>query len=103
MKKVLAILALALTQLPAVAQYRYQGHHNHYHDNSGRWLAPLIVGGVVGYAISKNSSSTTEQVIVQQSVVTEPGAVVIQTQRCTAWQEVVRYDGSVLRQRTCTQ
>lgn len=45
---------------------------------------------------------TTEQVIVQQ-VPTEPGAVILQTQRCTAWQEVVRYDGSVLRQRICSQ
>ena len=103
MKKVLAIAVLTLAQLPAMAQYRYHGHHNYYHDNSGRWLAPLIVGGVVGYAISRNSSSNTEQVIVQQPVAIEPGAVVIQTQRCTAWQEVVRHDGSVLRQRTCTQ
>ena len=99
MKKVLAIVILALSALPAVAQHRgnhgHHGHHgnyNHRANGNGNWIAPLILGGVVGYAITRNN----EPVIVQPPMV-------YSTPYCGPWTETLYHDGTIVRQRTCTQ
>ena len=99
MKKVLAIAILALATVPVMAQHRnnhghqgHHGHHNHRAAGNGNWVAPLILGGVVGYAITRNN----EPVLVQPPMV-------YSTPYCGPWTETLHYDGTIVRQRTCTQ
>jgi hypothetical protein len=107
MKKVLAALLLTLAVVPAMAQhwhshgFRQYGHYNHhvYHSRGGGWIAPLIIGGVVGAAIANRPTTQTETVIVQQ-----PSVIVQQpSQTCTHWTETQHSDGTITRTRTCTQ
>ena len=100
MKRVLAVLLLALAAVPAIAQqwhgHRYNHHYHGYHG--GGWVAPLIIGGVVGAVIANRPVTQTETVIVQQ-----PQTVVIQRQPvCTEWREIQNSDGTIYRERTCT-
>lgn len=71
MKLLLAILTIgAALAVPAQAQHRF-GHHGHpvyYGGGWGSWVAPLIIGGVVGAAVVNNraEAQTPPPVIVQQ-------------------------------------
>ena len=105
MKRVLAVLLLTLAEVPAMAQhwhghgFRHHGHHGYYYGGNGSWVAPLIIGGLVGAAIANRPTTQTETVIVQQ-----PQTVVIQRQPvCTEWREIQNSDGTIYRERTCTQ
>ena len=100
MKKILISLALLIVAVPAMAQwhggYRYHGHPGYY--SGGNWVAPLIIGGVVGAAIA-NRPVQTETVIVQ------PQPVILQQpiQNCSPWTETQNPDGTITRTRTCQQ
>ena len=105
MKKVLAVLLLTLATVPAVAQhwhghgFRHHGHYGHHgYYNGGGWIAPLIIGGVVGAAIANRPATQTETVIVQQ-----PPVIVQRQTVCTEWTETQHSDGTITRTRTCTQ
>ena len=68
MKKFIAILMLAFS-IPALAQHhghgiRHHGYHRHYHHGHYNWVAPLVIGGVVTYALTR--PNPPEPVIVQQ-------------------------------------
>lgn len=101
MKKLLLALSLLIVSFTASAQHF---HHHHPHNNwhyryyhggpNGGWVAPLIIGGVVGAAIANRPVTQTETVIVQQPVIVE--------QNCTAWKEIQGNDGTIYRERTCT-
>lgn len=103
MKRILAIL-LALASASAMAQHGFRHHHHHgYHSvpNYG-WVAPTIIGGVIGYEIARNYPP----VVVQQPVIVQqvPATVYYgQSQQCTAWTEVQNLNGTVTRTRTCSQ
>jgi hypothetical protein len=62
MKKLLLTLLL-MTATVANAQYP---HHNHRHGGYG-WVAPTIIGGVIGYEIARRN----QPVIVQQPIVVQ--------------------------------
>jgi hypothetical protein len=103
MKKIIALVLITLSAT-AMAQYP---HHNHRHGGWGYngWIAPVIVGGVIGYEIARNYPP----VIVQQPVIIQPAPVPPttvyygQTPTCTAWNEIQTADGRIYRERTCTQ
>ena len=101
MKKILITLILAAATVPAFAQhwrhghYGYRGHPVYY--GGGNWVAPLIIGGVVGAAIATRPAQA-ETVIVQQQPV-----IVQQQENCTPWKEIQTSDGRTYRERTCTQ
>lgn len=107
MKKFIAISLLCLASVPAMAQHRGHGHyatgvphHYHHRHHGGHWVAPLIIGGVVGYAITRNN----EPVIVQQPpVIVQQPPVFSNNPTCGPWVETLQPDGSIVRQRTCTQ
>ena len=107
MKKFRAILLLTVSGTVAAGPHGYYGsnlgpyhrHHSHpkYYGVSG-WVAPLIIGGVVGAAIANRPLTTqTETVIVQQQ------PVIVQQENCTPWKEVHTSDGRIYRERTCAQ
>jgi len=97
MKKLLiASILLAGIILPAFSQHNHHWrHHGHYGGPGfGYWVAPLVIGGVVGAAVANNRR--TETVIVeQQPVIVQP------QQNCTAWKEIQRPDGTIYKERTC--
>jgi hypothetical protein len=112
MRKIVLALAL-LTSVPAMAQYatmsphpgyRAQyGHHGHWHrgGNGWMWIAPTVIGGVIGYEIARNQPP----VIVQQPpvIIQQPGQVYGTSQNCTPWTETQNADGTITRTRTCAQ
>jgi len=99
MKKLFITLALVSATLPALAQHHGHGfrhHHHHGHYYRGSWVAPLVIGGVVSYALTR-----PEPVIVQQPIIIEQQPI-IQNQNCTPWTETQHSDGTITRTRTCT-
>ena len=62
MKKLLLSSLLLFTSMQAMAHgYEYRGGYQHYeyHNNMG-WVAPAIIGGVIGYQLNR------PQIIYQQ-------------------------------------
>lgn len=53
MKKLLVVTLLALTTTVAVAQHRDQYHREGHRHSDGRWIAPLVIAGVLTYAITR--------------------------------------------------
>ena len=96
MKKFLLLLIFASTT--AMAQH----HHGYWrHGNGGwNWVAPAIIGGVIGYEIAQPRPPV---VVIQQppTYVTPP--VVVTTDVCSPWTQIVNNDGTVTYTRTCNQ
>ena len=57
MKKLIAILLMTLTAGSAMAQHHGHGNHHRGHrghgGHGGHWIAPAIIGGVIGYGLSR--------------------------------------------------
>jgi len=104
MKKVLATLLLVCAAVPAFAQH-YHGH-GHWQYRSGPnpwvWVAPTVIGGVIGYEIARNQPPV---VVQQQPVIVQPQPAPYygQSQNCSPWTEVQNPDGTITRTRTCAQ
>lgn len=102
MKKLLAVLLLTVSA-SAMAQHGFRHyHHGGYYGGYGYgWVAPTIIGGVIGYEIARTQSP----IIVQQPVIVQQQPTINygQTQICTEWKEVQTSDGKIYRERTCTQ
>ena len=74
MKKIIAIVALLLST-GAFAQHGHYGHHGHrYHGGggSGKWVAPLIGGVIVGAILTDaaraNQPVPQPPIIIQQPI-----------------------------------
>jgi hypothetical protein len=100
MKKLFITLALACATLPALAQHHGHGfrhNHNHYRGPGyGGWVAPLIIGGAIGYTLTR-----PEPVIIQQPIYVDQQPMPL-NQNCGPWKEVHSSDGRIYRERTCT-
>ena len=99
MKKLLIVLLLTVSATAFAQHNHHWRHHGHRNvgPGFGYWIAPLVIGGVVGAAIAKENQQPP--VFIQQ-----PQAVIIQRQPvCTEWKEIQQSDGQVYRERTCTQ
>jgi hypothetical protein len=94
MKKLLAAALLTIS-MSAMAQHGYGFRPHGYYGGGWGWVAPTVVGGVVGYEIARQ----------QQPVVIQQQPVVIQQsqQLCTPWTETQHPDGTITRTRTCSQ
>lgn len=93
MKKLIVIMFIALATSAAQAQ------HHHRHRQNGNWMAPVIVGGVIGYALTRNYYEPTYNytyVPLQPAVVQQPVISV-----CTPWTETQHANGTITRTRTC--
>lgn len=50
--KFLATLILSMVTISASAQHRHHHHHPVYPSRHYNWVAPLVIGGIAGYAIA---------------------------------------------------
>jgi len=94
MKKLLfAVLMIMTTSV-------YAQHHGYGHGYRGPhygWVAPVIIGGAIGYGLSRYYNPP---VVIQQTPVYIPTTPVT---TCSEWREVVQPDGRIVRERTCYQ
>ena len=98
MKKVVAGLVVALCASTAMADGGYRGHH-HVGHGGGNILIPLVVGGLVGYGVSR---AQQPQVIVQQQPVyvqPQPIYALPPQQVCELRSEVV--NGQIIQGNFC--
>jgi len=98
MKKILAVVLLMLSA-SAFAQFHGPRHHHHggYWHRGGNgwvWVAPALIGGIIGYEISKNQPPPPP-VVIQQP---QPNPL-----NCSPWVETQNPDGTITRTRTCAQ
>ena len=115
MKKIILTVLFLVMPTLALAQHRgrdwhYYNHNNHHHHRHGgvHWVAPLIVGGIVGAAVA-NANARPAPVIVQNGEAvcghTVPCEVVIpQASPCRAVEVPVRdQSGRILEFRLVCQ
>lgn len=105
MKKVLAILLLTIS---AGAMAHGHNHHGGFYRPHyggwgwGGWVAPTIIGGVVGYELARQPVIVQQPpVIVQQPPVMVQPQMTTQPVNCTAWTETQNPDGTITRTRIC--
>jgi hypothetical protein len=103
MKQLIALLFLTVS-VSVLAQPGFRHyHHGYYPGPNYGWVAPTVIGGMIGYEIARNYPP----VVVQQPIVVQPQPPATiyygQSQNCTAWVEVQQLDGTITRTRTCTQ
>jgi hypothetical protein len=89
---------LALALLSSTAAFAH-GHWE-YRGGGWGWVAPAVVGGVVGYELARPPVVAPAPVVVQQPVIVQQPAVVEQ-QNCSPWTQIQNPDGSVTSTRTC--
>jgi len=68
MKTLIAAVALAVSSTALAGPYHGHRHHHHRHWHSPpahHWVAPLIIGGVVGAAIASNRAEAQPSIIMQ--------------------------------------
>jgi len=106
-KSMIAAVALSVCSVAVAGGHRhgYGGHghyqhrhfnNHHWHHNHG-WVAPLIIGGAVTYALTRPNPIIVDQPVIVQQV---PQPVQVQ---CTEWREVLQADGQIVKERTCVQ
>ena len=94
MKKTLAGIFLVLTASSASAQHWHNRApvYNYYHGHSNDWVAPLIIGGIIGAVISRETAPVVVQqppIIIQQPL--PSNAVIIDGQIYV--KQIMRVDG----------
>ena len=97
MKKLLAILLIASSASAMAHQHGYWRHSGP--DRGWNWVAPAVIGGVIGYEISRPPVYVQPQppVVIQQQ------PVIVQGQNCSPWTQIQNPDGTITTTRTCTQ
>ena len=96
MKKLLILITL-LFSASASAQYMHWSSRHVPYRTSSDLIVPLIIGGAIGYGISR-SQQYPNPVIIQQ-----PSVTVENNMECSAWKETQQPDGTIKRERICYQ
>ena len=100
MKKILLIGLLTLSSVAYA-----HGPHGYWRpapSGGWHWVAPALIGGVIGYEIARPPVYTQPPVVVQQPpVVIQQNPVVVQGQNCSPWTQIQNPDGSITTTRTC--
>jgi hypothetical protein len=107
MKKLITVFILCAGMGICVAQAHEGFHHGGYYRGGyygGNWVAPALIGGVIGYELSR-PRYYEPPVVVQQPVIVQqqPVYTVTPQPNCTLWVETQHSDGTITSSRTCTQ
>ena len=94
MKKLVAILLLAVASTSVLAHHHghRHGHHHRGHNGHHNWVAPLIIGGTIGYVLTRPAPVYVEQ----PPVYVQPPLYSVQPQ-CTRYVYQDQY-GQMLRE-----
>jgi hypothetical protein len=92
MKRLFLLLLLIFGTTVWAQPYRHHGYWAR-HESGWGWVAPVIVGGAIGYELAR----PPQPIIVQQT----PPPVVYQQQNCSPWTQLQNPDGTVTTTRTC--
>lgn len=90
MKKIIVLLLCFIG-----TSYAHQGlrHHGGYYGGYNNWIAPAIIGGVIGYELNRPRTVYVEQqpVIIQQPpvVYSTPQPIIQQPPIGYHWQEMI--------------
>ena len=105
MKKILTVLALLAVAGTASAQWHHHHGYRGGYYGGNNWIAPAIIGGVIGYELSRPPVYTNPVIIQQPPVIVQQQPVPYygQSQNCTPWTETQNSDGTITRTRTCAQ
>ena len=107
MKKLISIFVLSAGMGACVAPVQAQWHHHggYYRGGYGNnWVAPALIGGVIGYELSRPRYYEPPIIVQQPPVIVQQPTYTIQPQpNCTVWTETQNPDGSITRTRTCSQ
>lgn len=78
MKKLLTVVLMCIGSMAYAGPHHNfgHGHHRHFHQRHSDWVAPLIIGGVIGYAMTRPAEAATPPVIVQQPVIINSSDIV---------------------------
>lgn len=103
MKKIIAALGILLVSSSVMAQHRHyhtppKPHYQHSHRNNYNWVAPAVIGGLIGYGIYQQQVTPPPVVMHEMHP-----SYVYQPRQCGPWVTQRNYDGTVTRSRTCTQ
>jgi len=99
MKKLLAVLLLAVASTSAMAQHHGHGGYYRHGGYRGGWVAPAIIGGVIGYGLSRpyyEPYYAPPIVYTQPPVYVQPPVV---QQQCTRYIYQDQY-GQTIREET---
>jgi hypothetical protein len=88
------LLAFLLSVSTVSAFAHQHGYWRHGGGGNWNWVAPVVVGGVIGYEIARPPTVVYQQppVVIQQPA---------QMQNCSPWTQVQNPDGSITTTRTC--
>lgn len=86
-------LLLALALFASTTAFAQHGHWAR-HGSGWGWMAPAVVGGVIGYEIAR------PPVVVQQPVIIQQNQVITDT-NCSPWTQIHNPDGTITTTRTC--
>lgn len=98
MSKLLVGLLLALTATSALADrggYGYRGGYEHHGGGGMGWIAPLAIGGLIGYELNRQPTVIVQQpVYIQQPQVTNLNQIygTVQTQPIYRYENI--YDAN---------
>mgnify|MGYP003352033269 CR=1 FL=1 len=96
--QLLSILILTASVSGMAHGPHYHGYWRHNGGNQWGWVAPVVIGGAIGYELAR------PPVVVQQPpVILQQPPVVVQQQNCSPWTEIRNPDGTVTVTRTCNQ
>ena len=93
MRRLLTITLLFFATSAFAHGPHYHGYWRHNGGNGWNWVAPVIVGGVIGYEMARPQ----QPIIVQQQM----PPVVVQQQNCSPWTQIQNADGTITMTRTC--
>jgi hypothetical protein len=92
MKKLVTILLLSMAGLSHAHEgFRHHGYYGNYYTGNN-WVAPAIIGGVIGYELSRPRPVYVEPqpVIIQQpQVIYTPQPIIQQPPIGYHWQEMI--------------
>ena len=92
MKKLIIIALLGITNISYAHEgFRHHGYYGGGYYAGNNWVAPAIIGGVIGYELSRPRYVEPQPVIIQQQpqVIYTPQPIIQQPPIGYHWQEMI--------------